>query len=84
MSSQGLLKAIGLSLNRWEPSNGIGAVKTRLIDSVQVIYNIFDQNPEDELFPTCRTDSLRSHRECSRRVITRSLQGTGVAVSRFD
>jgi aryl-alcohol dehydrogenase-like predicted oxidoreductase len=54
MRSQGLLKAIGLSLNRWEPSNGIGAVKTGLIDSVQVIYNIFDQNPEDELFPTCR------------------------------
>ena len=54
MRSQGLLKAIGLSLNRWEPSNGIGAVKTGLIDSVQVIYNIFDQNPEDELFPACR------------------------------
>jgi aryl-alcohol dehydrogenase-like predicted oxidoreductase len=54
MRSHGLLKAIGLSLNRWEPSNGIGAVKTGLIDSVQVIYNIFDQNPEDELFPACR------------------------------
>src|SRR6266404_1138818 len=58
MRSQGLLKAIGLSLNRWEPSNGIGAVKTGLIDSVQVIYNIFDQNPEDELFPACREMKL--------------------------
>ena len=54
MRSQGLLKAIGLSLNRWEPWNGIGAVKSGMIDSVQVIYNIFDQNPEDELFPACR------------------------------
>jgi aryl-alcohol dehydrogenase-like predicted oxidoreductase len=54
MRRQGLLKAIGLSLNRWEPSNGIGAVKTGLIDSVQVIYSIFDQSPEDELFPVCQ------------------------------
>jgi len=50
---QGLLNAIGISLNRWEPWNGIRAVKSGLIDSVQVIYNIFDQNPEDELFPAC-------------------------------
>ena len=53
LRSQGLLKAIGISLNRWEPWNGIRAVKTGQIDSVQVIYNIFDQNPEDELFPIC-------------------------------
>jgi aryl-alcohol dehydrogenase-like predicted oxidoreductase len=54
MRSQGLIKAIGLSLNRWEPWNGLGAVRSGMIDSVQVIYNIFDQNPEDELFPACR------------------------------
>jgi aryl-alcohol dehydrogenase-like predicted oxidoreductase len=54
MRSQGLIKGIGISINRWEPWNGIGAVKTGLIDSVQVIYNIFDQNPEDDLFPACR------------------------------
>jgi len=28
-------------------------VRSGLIDAVQVIYNIFDQNPEDELFPAC-------------------------------
>ena len=54
IKSQGLIKAVGISLNRWEPRNGIRAVRTGLIDSVQVIYNIFDQNPEDELFPACR------------------------------
>lgn len=54
LRSQGLIKAFGISLNRWEPWNGVGAVKTGQIDSVQVIYNIFDQNPEDELFPVCR------------------------------
>src|SRR3954471_13262941 len=51
---QGLVSAVGISINRWEPWNGIKAVRSGLIDSVQVIYNIFDQNPEDELFPACR------------------------------
>jgi aryl-alcohol dehydrogenase-like predicted oxidoreductase len=53
LRSQHLLNAIGISLNRWEPWNGIRAVRTGQIDSVQVIYNIFDQNPEDDLFPAC-------------------------------
>lgn len=51
---QKLLSAIGISINRWEPWNGVRAVRSGLIGSVQVIYNIFDQNPEDELFPACR------------------------------
>ena len=50
---QGLVRAVGISLNRWEPWNGVQAVRSGLIDAVQVIYNIFDQNPEDELFPAC-------------------------------
>jgi aryl-alcohol dehydrogenase-like predicted oxidoreductase len=50
----GKVRAVGVSLNRWEPWNGVRAVRTGLIDAVQVIYNIFDQNPEDELFPACR------------------------------
>ena len=48
------MRAIGLSLNRWEPWNGLETLRTGLIDTVQVIYNIFDQAPEDELFPLCR------------------------------
>jgi len=51
---QGLLVGIGISINRWEPWNGVRTVRSGLIDAVQVIYNIFDQNPEDELFPACR------------------------------
>ncbi len=54
LKSQGLFHAIGISQNRWEPWNGVAAVKSGLIDCVQVIYNIFDQNPVDELFPACR------------------------------
>ena len=48
------IKAVGISINRWEPWNGVKAVCSDLIDAVQVIYNIFDQNPEDELFPACQ------------------------------
>jgi aryl-alcohol dehydrogenase-like predicted oxidoreductase len=50
---QRLVHAVGISINRWEPWNGVRAVRSGLVDSVQVVYNIFDQNPEDELFPAC-------------------------------
>lgn len=54
----GLIGAIGISINRWEPWNGVRAVQSGLIDTVQVIYNIFDQNPQDELFPACREHNV--------------------------
>jgi aryl-alcohol dehydrogenase-like predicted oxidoreductase len=47
------IRFFGLSLNRWEPWNGLKALRTGLVDAVQVIYNIFDQAPEDELLPAC-------------------------------
>jgi len=53
LKRQGLIRATGISINRWEPWNGVKAVRSGKIDSVQVIYNIFDQNPEDQLFPAC-------------------------------
>jgi aryl-alcohol dehydrogenase-like predicted oxidoreductase len=54
LKREGLVRAIGISLNRWEPWNGLRTLRTGLIDAVQVIYNIFDQAPEDDLFPLCR------------------------------
>jgi aryl-alcohol dehydrogenase-like predicted oxidoreductase len=54
LKRDGLVKAVGASVNRWEPANVLRTLRTGLIDAVQVIYNIFDQNPEDELFPACR------------------------------
>ena len=54
LKSEGLVKAVGISVNRWEPTNTIASLRTGLIDAVQVIYNVFDQNPEDDLFPVCR------------------------------
>jgi aryl-alcohol dehydrogenase-like predicted oxidoreductase len=50
----GWIRYFGLSLNRWEPENGIKALHTGLVDAVQVIYNIFDQAPEDKLLPLCQ------------------------------
>jgi aryl-alcohol dehydrogenase-like predicted oxidoreductase len=54
LKSDGLILAFGLSLNRWQPENCVRALRTGLVDVVQVVYNIFDQAPEDELFPLCR------------------------------
>lgn len=56
LKAEGLVKAWGVSVNRWEPDNVLDTLRTRLIDAVQVIYNIFDQAPEDHLFPL--TDGL--------------------------
>jgi len=53
LKARKLIRYFGLSINRWEPWNGIKAIQTGLVDAVQVIYNIFDQAPEDQLFPLC-------------------------------
>ncbi len=54
LKKSGKVAAMGISVNRWEPENGIKALKTGAFDAVQVIYNIFDQAPEDVLFPLCK------------------------------
>jgi len=54
LRSDGIIRHFGLSLNRWEPENGLKALRTGLVDVVQVIHNIFDQAPEDKLFPVCQ------------------------------
>lgn len=53
-----LVRAVGISVNRRQPANVLRALETGLIDSVQVVYNIFDQAPEDELFPYCRQHNI--------------------------
>ncbi|HEX5151680.1 MAG TPA: aldo/keto reductase [Parafilimonas sp.] len=54
LTKQGKVNAWGISINRWEPDNSLATLRTGLIDAVQVIYNIFDQAPEDNLLPLCR------------------------------
>ena len=52
------MQAWGISINRWEPNNSLQTLRTGMMDTVQVIYNIFDQAPDDELFPLCRELNL--------------------------
>lgn len=53
LKQEGKIRAMGVSVNRWEPNNCLKTLETGLIEAVQVIYNIFDQAPEDLLFPAC-------------------------------
>ncbi len=54
LTQEGKVAHWGISVNRWEPNNCLASLRTNLFSSVQVIYNIFDQNPEDQLFPLCK------------------------------
>ena len=54
LKRDGKIEGFGISVNRWEPANVLKALDTGLVDAVQVVYNIFDQAPEDELFPACQ------------------------------
>jgi aryl-alcohol dehydrogenase-like predicted oxidoreductase len=54
LRAEKLVQTVGISVNRWQPQNVIRAIRTGMIDAVQVVYNVFDQAPEDELFPLCR------------------------------
>jgi aryl-alcohol dehydrogenase-like predicted oxidoreductase len=53
LKKQGKIRHFGISLGEHTPENGLRAVESGLVDTVQVIYNIFDQSPEDQLYPLC-------------------------------
>jgi aryl-alcohol dehydrogenase-like predicted oxidoreductase len=54
LKKAGKVRAVGVSINDHDPDSAVELVKTGLIDTVQVIYNVFDQTPERNLFPLCR------------------------------
>lgn len=54
LKKQGKIRHLGVSLGEHTPENGMKLLETGVVDSVQVIYNVFDQSPEDRLFPLCR------------------------------
>jgi aryl-alcohol dehydrogenase-like predicted oxidoreductase len=58
LKRQGLIRAVGISVNRWEPENVLDSLRTGHVDAVQVIYNVFDQAPQDELLPFCREHQI--------------------------
>jgi aryl-alcohol dehydrogenase-like predicted oxidoreductase len=51
LKQSGKARAVGVSINDHQPDSALELVETGLIDSVQVIYNVFDQSPERNLFP---------------------------------
>ncbi len=58
LKDEGLVRALGISVNRFQPANVLRALDTGIIDAVQVVYNVLDQNPEDQLFPYCQTHDI--------------------------
>ncbi|MDX2181093.1 MAG: aldo/keto reductase [Bryobacteraceae bacterium] len=54
----GKVRYFGISINAHEPDSALEAIETGLIDTVQVIYNIFDQTPEANLFPLCEARNI--------------------------
>ncbi len=54
LKREGLVRAIRISINRFEPTNVVQALHTGVVDSVQVVYNVFDAGAADELFSICR------------------------------
>ena len=53
LKEEGLIRFFGVSINDHQPSNAIKLIETGVVDTVQVIYNVFDQSPEDELLAAC-------------------------------
>ena len=51
LKRSGKVRHVGISINDHQPDSALGIIETGLIDTVQVIYNIFDQTPERKLFP---------------------------------
>ena len=58
LKKEGKIQGMGISVNRWEPTNCLKTLESGIIESIQVIYNLFDQNPEDELFPYCQQNNI--------------------------
>ncbi len=51
LKKSGKVRAVGVSINDHQPDSAVELIKTGLIDTVQVIYNVFDQTPEQNLLP---------------------------------
>lgn len=58
LKEQGKIRFFGMSLNNHEPDNALKVAATGLVDSFQVIYNIYDQTPENNLFPLCQKNRI--------------------------
>ncbi len=53
LRADGKVRLTGISINSHDPKSALRVVRARAVDALQVFYNVFDQSPEDELFPAC-------------------------------
>jgi aryl-alcohol dehydrogenase-like predicted oxidoreductase len=58
LRDEGKIRFFGVSVNDLQPSNAVKLIDTGAVDTVQVIYNIFEQAPEDELFAACERNDV--------------------------
>jgi aryl-alcohol dehydrogenase-like predicted oxidoreductase len=58
LKKQGKIRFFGISINDHEPNSVLETIESGLVDTVQVIYNIFDQSPEEKLFPLCMKKNI--------------------------
>jgi aryl-alcohol dehydrogenase-like predicted oxidoreductase len=58
MRDEGKIRFFGVSINDLQPSNAVKLIETGAVDTVQVIYNVFEQAPEDELFAACERNDV--------------------------
>ena len=58
LKRSGKVRAAGISLTEHDPDSGLEAIRTGLVDAVQVIYNVFDQVPEKNLLPLCQSENV--------------------------
>jgi aryl-alcohol dehydrogenase-like predicted oxidoreductase len=54
LRQDGKIRSFGISTLPHEPQNALAAIRAGLVDTVQVVYNVFDQSPEDELLPAAQ------------------------------
>lgn len=54
LREQGKVRYFGISINDYQPANSLAVLRQGHMDAVQVIYNIFEQAPEQQLYPVCQ------------------------------
>ncbi len=58
LKRDGRIRHFGISINDHQPENALRAVEEGVVETVQVIYNIFDQSPQDRLLDACQANGV--------------------------
>ena len=58
LKDEGKIRFFGVSINDLQPANAVKLIETGAVDTVQVIYNVFEQAPEDELLAACERNDV--------------------------